>query len=130
MKLDRNINLPDGSRRGKYALVKMRELTKLEAVNNYSATSAVESLHMRGIVDYGDTIDTDFFVIRLKDRFAAPALRAYRNAVFEEAERIRTDTTLGVEDRDCKARELREYAMEICGLMELAETHTERRIPD
>lgn len=78
MKLDRNIN-PTG--RGKYALVKMRELTKLEQAGNFRESGKVEALAGKGIVDFGGTPETDFFVIRLKDKYAAAALEAYSDAV-------------------------------------------------
>jgi len=52
MKLDRNIN-PDG--RGKYALLNLRKNT----------------------IEWGDTQQDEFFVIKLKDRYAAEALYAY-----------------------------------------------------
>jgi hypothetical protein len=81
MKLDRNIN-PDG--RGKYDLVKMRRLAELEAKKDYSATTSVEALAMQGVVDYGNTAATDFFVIRLKDKYAAPALAAYALAAYRD----------------------------------------------
>lgn len=71
MKLDRNTN-PDGT--GKYALIKLR--TK--------DTAHINAQHKEGAfvipveaVDFGSTPDTDFFVIRLKDKYAANALMAY-----------------------------------------------------
>jgi hypothetical protein len=55
MKLDRHIN-PDG--RGKYALINYRTLR----------------------VELGDTPETEFFVIKLKDKYAMAALYAYAHA--------------------------------------------------
>lgn len=69
MKLDRNTN-PDG--RGKYALIKLRE-TPLQTVLSSGGPFVIEQAH----VDFGDTPDTEFFVIRLKDKNAANALHAY-----------------------------------------------------
>jgi len=83
MKLDRNIN-PSG--RGKYALVKMRELTNREIKSDFSATSAVEALAKKGIVDFGGTPETDFFVIRLKDKYAGAALEAYADSVRKDGD--------------------------------------------
>lgn len=88
MKLDRNKN-PDG--RGKYALINLRKST----------------------VEWGDTANDDFFVIKLKDRFAAPALRAYAEAVETRANEVGGHEGL----------ELHEYAGEIFGLANQAENH-------
>lgn len=98
MKLDRNITTP---RRGKYALIKLRVDQPVHA----NGMAMVNS----DAVDYGDTSDTDFFVIRLKDRYAAPALRAYANAA-------RNDD--------------REYAKEIDLLADRADCHPNQRQPD
>ncbi len=78
MKLDRNIN-PDG--RGKYALVKLRQLN---THTNNKAYNAVADLTSEGMIDFGNTPDTEFFVIRLKDKFAGPALHAYAEAAKHE----------------------------------------------
>jgi hypothetical protein len=75
MKLDRNITTP---RRGKYALIKMREVEA--RIHARPIADALELLHSNRILDYGDTEQTDFFVIRLKDKFASKALRAYAEA--------------------------------------------------
>lgn len=78
MKLDRDIN-PDG--KGKYALVKLRgELTEDE---KYAFSVLQES----GRLDWGNTIDSEFFVIRLKDKYAGAGLHAYaRKAREDDAE--------------------------------------------
>lgn len=64
MKLDRNTNA-DG--RGKYALINLR-------------TNQVQ---------WGTEPGDQFFVIKYKDKFAAPALMAYAEAAREEAARLR-----------------------------------------
>jgi hypothetical protein len=87
MKLDRNIN-PDG--KGKYALIKLREKPF--------------------VVDFGDTPDSDFFVIRLKDKYAAPALLAYSLAAREDGDI--------------------EWADEVFRLAEKAANHPGKRKPD
>ncbi len=69
MKLDRNINA-DG--RGKYALIKLR-------TSPIQPGTGMATVDMKD-VDFGDTPETDFFVIRLKDKYAAPALAAYAGA--------------------------------------------------
>ena len=106
MKLDRNINT-DG--RGKYAVVNLRKLATFEAQKNYSHTSSVEALHMAGIVDYGDDPTSDFFLIRLKDAYAAPALAAYAMAAYPDDQ---------------------EYAMEVLNLAKRAAEHPSKRKPD
>lgn len=76
MKLDRNIN-PDG--RGKYALVKMREVPS-DSDGSQKANEireALSTLARHGCLDYGDAKENDFFVLRLRDVGAAHALRAY-----------------------------------------------------
>lgn len=105
MKLDRNITNP---RRGKYALIKLREGTvkrvPTELVDNPSLVMVQESA-----VDFGDTQDSDFFVIRLKDKYAGVALRAYANEA-------RKDDP--------------EYAAEIDSLALDADAHPNRKMPD
>ena len=72
MKLDRNLN-PDG--KGKYALILQRKLSVPIPCN--SAGMAVLPVE---VIDFGDTPDTEVFVIRLKDKYAAAALHAYADA--------------------------------------------------
>lgn len=73
MKLDRNTNT---NRLGKYALLKLRELA-MEEKWVPEIYEAVDMLVDNEIVDFGNTQDTEFFVIRLKDKHAAAALEAY-----------------------------------------------------
>lgn len=69
MKLDRNINA-DGT--GKYALVKLRNV-RCEAHH-----SKLRLLGYAGILDWGETgTESEFFVFRLKDKYAAAGLAAY-----------------------------------------------------
>lgn len=103
MKLDRNITSP---RRGKYALIKLRD-AELYPSPPYNPGDSVSVAAEH--VDFGDTEDTDFFVIRLKDKYAASALRAY-------AEAARGDDP--------------EYAGEMDVLALIAENHPNRRMPD
>lgn len=74
MRLDRNIN-PDG--KGKYALIKLRGPGHLTRHGREITVSA-------SMVDFGGVPETDFFVIRLKDKYAAPALAAYAFAAMQE----------------------------------------------
>lgn len=84
MKLDRNIN-DDG--RGKYALINLR-------------TNKVE---------WGNEPGNDFFVIKLKDRHAADALRAYADSI-----------------RPFDA----EFAAEVDELVKISESYPDRKSPD
>lgn len=68
MKLDRNLN-PSGM--GKYALIKLRIDQPSAAIGNPPRMTIAADA-----VDFGNTKETDFFVIRLKDKYAAPALAA------------------------------------------------------
>lgn len=79
MKLDRNIN-PNGM--GKYAVLKLRMLEAFREQAPFGdiaapIAKALETLEAAGILDWGNTPDTDFMLIRLKDRYAQAALRAY-----------------------------------------------------
>lgn len=86
MKLDRNIN--SGPRNGKYALLKLRRLREIEAwdggegeaLDRQAVLDAVDLLERAKIIDWGNTQDTEFFVIRLKDQYAQAGLRAYATA--------------------------------------------------
>jgi len=101
MKLDRNITNP---RRDKYALIKLRVATP-RIIRDESGDVRVKAES----IDFGDTEDSDFFVIRLKDKYAGPALTAY--AV--EAE-----------------QDDPEYAKEIFALADKAKNHPNRKMPD
>lgn len=109
MKLDRNITNP---RRGKYALIKLRDTT----VTPMDKTRAVGDNLMLVIdptaVDFGDTEDSDFFVIRLKDKYAEQALMAYALAALAD----------NPDDP--------EYGQEIAELARLAASHPNKRKPD
>lgn len=116
MKLDRNITNP---RRGKYALIKLRDaepkFTETKAGEEYVSVPA-------SAVDFGNTDDSDFFVIRLKDRFCGPALRAYASAITAHL------ATLPLDD---KSREgLVEYHHEIIRLAEQVAANPNQRTPD
>ena len=81
MKLDRNIDGNEG--RGKYALLKIRQLALCERPEAFAGygdeiNQALETLEDAGILDWGSAgTEAEFFVIRLKDEYARPALLAY-----------------------------------------------------
>ena len=64
----------------------------------------------RKAVDLGDTPDSEFFVIRLKDKYAQPALEAYAMAARADGEQ--------------------EYANEVAVLAIQARNHKGKRKPD
>ena len=78
MRLDRNAN-PD--KRPKYALLKLRKLDALLPSNDPNAafphpiTEALKTLKDAGILDWGNTLDTEAFVIRLKDIYLLRATK-------------------------------------------------------
>jgi hypothetical protein len=86
MKLDRNLS---DNGRGKYALLLLRRLQNFEAGTfgelAPQIASAIETLDKAGLLDWGITgTESEFFVTRLKDRYAAPSLYAYANAAAGE----------------------------------------------
>lgn len=79
MKLDRNIN---ANGRGKYALLKLRKLDDWLTSGAFAEVpkpivDAIALLEKEGILDWGNTPETEFFVIRLKDRYASGGLFGY-----------------------------------------------------
>lgn len=83
MKLDRNE--PENFGRGKYALIKIRELDNHRAgflgQIPRGITNALRCLKNRDILDEGlEGSPSEFFVIRLKDKYAKAALQAYADA--------------------------------------------------
>lgn len=80
MKLDRNIN---ANGRGKYALLKLRKLDEFSYSNDpfqevdSEIAEAIQTLEKAGILDWGNTPETEFFVVRLKDKYAGDTLARY-----------------------------------------------------
>lgn len=99
MKLDRNVT---PNKTGKYALVRLRNSFSSEDEAN------LKRLDLAGHIDFGIGAD-DFFVIRLKDKYAAPALGAYAMAAFQDDP---------------------EWGMEILNLAKMAAEHRGQRRPD
>jgi hypothetical protein len=91
MKLDRNRRLWRGHPVGKYALLKVRALEKTRDEKDYldpRVAEAVALLENLGILDWGEPHSpAEFFVIRLRDRYARRALLTYAGeAQFFDAE--------------------------------------------
>ena len=80
MKLDQNINGNEG--RGKYAILNLRKLAACEDQQIFGGlppglSAALDILSEKGILEWGDKPENEFFVIKLKDRAADRALAAY-----------------------------------------------------
>lgn len=107
MKLDRNAE-PTGV--GKYALVNMRRYRALPPDKAQEAHDLLGRLDALGIIDTGARGATDeFFVVKLKDRYAEPALTAYANAA---------------------AADDAEWATEVSALAARAANHPDKKYPD
>ena len=96
MKLDRCIAGNQGL--GKYAILKLRTLKEVRGRVDSKAwnrvADAISVLEDEGILDWGlQGTESEFFLIRLKDEFALPALKAYAAAAedhdFEYATEVR-----------------------------------------
>lgn len=91
MRLDRNIN---GDGRGKYALINLRKARdKMAEAGEHGGRSttavevqmALDVLEDQGLLTYGDTgAEDEFFVIKLRDRYARAALQSYANSATQD----------------------------------------------
>lgn len=82
MKLDRNKN-PEGE--GKYALIEIRKLgpkTRYRLFGREEEDDGAFVIIPRSAINLGEP--DQFFVIKFKDRFAARALHAYADAIYED----------------------------------------------
>lgn len=80
MKLDRNIPVNQGD--GKYAIIHLRRARVIrDGENNEDKAAlaeAIETLESLGLIEWGEVgSESEFFLIKLKDRSAAAALRGY-----------------------------------------------------
>lgn len=107
MKLDRNI---DGGHGNKYGLIKNRRIEELRKLNGClpaNLADALLTLADCGVLDWGCTPETEFFVIRLKDENADGALHGYAASAcktdLEYAQDIqKMALRSGVNHPDCK----------------------------
>lgn len=80
MKLDRNSN---SGGRGKYALLKLRKFDEFTEQGAFGKVAkpiadAINVLEKAGILDWGiEGSESEFFVMRLKDKYAGRALYQY-----------------------------------------------------
>lgn len=97
MKLDRNSN---SDHHGKYALLKVRRLNEFRSDGPFgeiapNIAAALKVLEDAGALEWGDNgTESEFFVIKLRDQFAAEGLEAYANEAGrfdpEYADEVRT----------------------------------------
>lgn len=107
MKLDRN-EQPGGV--GKYALINMRRYRALPPDKAEEAHDLLGKMEALGIIDTGARgADDEFFVIKLKDRYAPAALNAYANAAADDD---------------------KEWATQVLALASRAEHHPAQKQPD
>jgi len=108
VKLDRNEN---DNGRGKYALILLREIQMADGSFPPGVQQALDTLKRVGVLDWGAAgSDSEFFLIRLKDRHAATALYAYARSAEEFGEV--------------------EWAKEVRALANTAATHPGKKQPD
>ena len=67
--------------RNKYSLIKNRRVDEImassEDYTKMKVQDALQLLKEQGVLDVGDSPETEFFAMRLKDRCAGPALHTY-----------------------------------------------------
>jgi hypothetical protein len=88
MKLDRNIN---GDGRGKYGLILNRELARAKDIHSPQGLTEIEYainiLEHAGIIEWGGPhTENEFFVIKLKDKYAGGALHTYASYAVRDGE--------------------------------------------
>lgn len=111
MKLDRNKNA-NGT--GKYALLNLRNIPLF---NKQEINDAIEVLKSNHVLTFGnESPGEQFFVMKHKDKFTAPALVAYANAVAEFCSAL--------PENDPLRSELNEFGAEV-----LAEARAASNIP-
>lgn len=99
MKFDRSLNA-DGL--GKYALLKLRNYPKPDAPGRESVDQALSVLSQAGMLDMGYVgTESEFFLMRLKDKYSLKALLAYQRAVCDDEP---TDTEYAQEILDMANR--------------------------
>jgi hypothetical protein len=100
MKLDRNQN-DDG--KGKYALVRLRKIEE-----GSEAAALLIRLAELGHVDWGTVGSQDeFFVVKLRDRYAAAAIKGYSDAASDDAR---------TEPDEARSRDKFQWAIQVQGL--------------
>jgi hypothetical protein len=114
MKLDRNEN-DDGY--GKYALLSLRRWNALRAgsgAGDAHIERAIKVLSANGLIDWGRVGEEDeFFVVKLRDKYAAAAIRAYTDAVMDDSAK---------EPDPARSKDKAEWAIQVQTMMSRAGT--------
>jgi hypothetical protein len=82
MKLDRNMNVGG---RGKYALLKLRKIENYRGHGTFAGIkgdigAALRVLDKYGLIEWGEPkTEGEFFVIKMRDAYAEPAMVMYAN---------------------------------------------------
>ena len=96
MRLIRNIT---HDRRGKYGVIRMQKLPD-EPGRRADVDFALRTLETNGMLEWGDPgTENEFFVIMLKDIYAAAALKAYAMAVLNDGDEKYDDEVLQLAKR-------------------------------
>jgi hypothetical protein len=122
MKLDRSVTKLGY---GKYAAINMRRYDQLPAggAERDAAGAAMQTLQKLGLLDHSDAGNPEeFFLIKLKDKFAVPALDAYAQAVVSAAYDCSDDVP--------PDEGLLEYFRDVNELVERAANHPLKKQPD
>lgn len=95
MRLDRTAN-----GRNKYAILNMRKVEALPEIEKRAAEAAMKALADAGILDFGPAgTESEFFVIRLRDKYATHALQSYAGAAWRDGEEEYSNDIVDLADR-------------------------------
>lgn len=92
MRLERNDN---ETGIGKYGVINFRRARHMDDSAKRAMSQALRVLENIGVIDYGRVGSLDeFFVIKLKDKHAAPALEAYALSAFDDDVEFANDVNM------------------------------------
>lgn len=95
---------PDFGGTGKYALVNMRKVRALEGVPFSDTAKAIKTLLDAGVLEYGKPGSAEeFFVIKLRDEFAEPALVLYANTAMLGGEKEYARDVMALANRSARS---------------------------
>lgn len=100
MRLDRNDPINGGV--GKYALLNLRKLATYSPgiFEETDITKAIALLEKEGLIEWGKpNTEGEFFVIKLRDAFAEPALVMYANTAMMAGEKAYAQDVKDLADR-------------------------------
>jgi hypothetical protein len=113
---------PDG--KCKYALVRLDRLREASPVTKALGEGALDQLQSMDLLEYGEKgTAEEFFVLKLKDRFAARAIEEYARQVRVHARQFDNPEWLD------QFNDLMDYAKSLAALADRAYVHPGRKIP-